>query len=194
MSNTNSKKIQHYGTRLSKRPLQILEGVEVVVEGNKLLVSGAKTKAEMPINTGISVAIDKDSNKINITADPRAELPVVGTFYAKLKSLMQQVKSLYSDSVQLKGVGYKVFIAKAGDKQVLVLNVGCSHLHAIVIPSFLEVEVADVTKVNISGLKEQVSFFVDELKKIRPWDPCRRSGVVRSSEIPYLVSKSGKKS
>lgn len=180
-------------TRLSRRKLVIPQNTELKLEGNFLQIKGSKLEQSLEVYKGLSVNICEDSRTVKVEAISFIDKSLIGTFYSKLFNAMNEVNQPYSENIELKGVGYKAFMAKAGSVNVLVLNVGKSHLCAIEVPDYISLEVKDIVKVSISGSKDDVTFFADQLKRVRPWDACKRAGIVRQSEIPFLIKKSGKK-
>ncbi len=78
--------------KIEKREIEIPEGVEIKVDGNKILVKGEKGELEREIRSEIKVS--KEGNKITLTSasNRRRVKALLGTSSADMKNMIDGVK------------------------------------------------------------------------------------------------------
>jgi large subunit ribosomal protein L6 len=127
-------------------PVKIPAGVQVSVEGGKLIVKGTKTSLSfaMPANVTVEVrdgvaAISQETVKNNTM--------IAGTVRAHLNNMVNGVTKGYERKLMLVGVGYR---AQAQGKKVN-LSLGFSHPVEYPIPEGITVETPTQTEIVIKG-------------------------------------------
>ena len=93
--------------------------------------------------------------------------------------------------LNLKGVGYRASV----QNQILILNLGYSHIVEIPIPESISVEIRQNTTLNLKGCdKENLGLFASNIRSWRPPEPYKGKGIIYENEIiKRKAGKSGKK-
>jgi large subunit ribosomal protein L6 len=174
-------------SRVAKMPVKIPAGVQVSVEGGKLIVKGAKTSLTfaMPANVTIEVgdgvaAISQETVKKNTM--------IAGTVRAHLNNMVNGVTKGYERKLMLVGVGYR---AQAQGKKVN-LSLGFSHPVEYPIPEGITVETPTQTEIVIKGAsRHMVGQVAAVIRGYRPPEPYKGKGVRYSDE--KVILKEAKK-
>jgi len=188
-------------SRIGKKPISIPQGVEVKIEGRKVITKGPKGELSFDLPSGIQFEI-KDSN-------PPATLPSIGRAPAKIfLSPLEKTKKLfalwgtiraiiaanikgitegYEKKLEIEGLGYRAQV-EGGN---LVLNVGFTHPVKIEVPERIKISV-DKNIIIVSGIDKQlVSQIAAKIKKVKEPDPYKAKGIKYSGEV--IKKKAGKK-
>tara|TARA_Y100000310_G_scaffold277962_1_gene296112 strand:- start:6122 stop:6658 length:537 start_codon:yes stop_codon:yes gene_type:complete len=169
-------------SRVGKQPIEILEGVEVTVEGQKVAVKGPK--GELSLEVHPAVAVHKEGKIVTVSADNKA---LWGLFRSLLFNMVVGVAKGYEKRLELQGTGYRAGVE--GDS--LKLNLGFSHEITRKIPEGLNCAV-EKNIIIISGIdKQAVGEFAARIRKLRPPEPYKGKGVRYEGE--RVRRKEGKK-
>ena len=174
-------------SRLGKKPIEILEGVEVKLTDGVLNFKGPKGELSLKVLPFIKADL-KDGK---ITFEPtdgglqgRANW---GTMADLANNAVRGVKEGFSKSLQLQGVGYRVSL----EGKDLVLNVGFSHSVKFKVPEGVIVSVYKNT-IKIEGIDRQsVGEAAAKIRKIKKPEPYKGKGIRYSDEV--VRRKAGKK-
>jgi large subunit ribosomal protein L6 len=177
-------------SRVGKKPIEIPEGVTILLEERKIEVKGKFGKLEQPFSNLVSV--EKEGQTILVK--PLEETKKARSYHGLMRALIQNmilgVQNYFQKTLIAEGVGYKFQL----EKEKLILNVGFSHPVFFVIPSDLSVQLESNTKIKIQGIeKERVGFFASQIRGIRPPEPYKGKGIQYQGEkILRKVGKTGK--
>ena len=161
-------------SRIGKKPVQIPAGVEVTVDGNKVIVKGPKGTLEQGIFEKLSVAIENNEVIVSRADDERETRARHGLDRALIHNMVVGVSEGYTKSLELAGVGYRVQL-KGKD---LEFSLGYSHPVHYVAPEGITFEVPDNTHVNVKGInKQQVGQVAAEIRMKRPPEPYKGKGI-----------------
>lgn len=177
-------------SKIGKKPIAIVSGVEVKLEGLVLSVKGPKgtlTKT-VPANMGIKIADGL------VTVQPaeghsesRDDRALWGLWRALINNMIIGVSQGWDETLEFQGVGYKA-IVKGND---LELALGYSHPITVHAPDGITF-VTDKTTIKISGIdKEIVGHTASIIRSKRLPEPYKGSGIRYSDEI--IKKKAGKK-
>ena len=160
-------------SRIGKKPVQIPAGVEVTVDGNKVIVKGPKGTLEQGIFEKLSVAIENNEVIVSRADDERETRARHGLDRALIHNMVVGVSEGYTKSLELAGVGYRVQL-KGKD---LEFSLGYSHPVHYAAPEGITFEVPDNTHVNVKGInKQQVGQVAAEIRMKRPPEPYKGKG------------------
>lgn len=174
-------------SRIGNAPIIIPEGVTVEKDGRMVNVSGPKGSLKIEINSKISVEIEGTVINVKRKNDLKKVKALHGLTRSLIANMIIGVSNLWSKNLELVGVGFRA--QHMGDK--LVLNVGYSHPVEIIAPEGVSFEVADNTKIKVSGIDKQlVGQVAANLKKIRVPDVYKGKGIRYEGE--YIKKKVGK--
>ena len=161
-------------SRIGKKPVQIPAGVEVTVDGNKVIVKGPKGTLEQGIFEKLSVAIENNEVIVSRADDERETRARHGLDRALIHNMVVGVSEGYTKSLELAGVGYRVQLK---DKD-LEFSLGYSHPVHYAAPEGITFEVPDNTHVNVKGInKQQVGQVAAEIRMKRPPEPYKGKGI-----------------
>jgi len=174
-------------SRVGKKPIIIPEGVEVEIEGQKIIVKGPKGELQRKVRPEIK--IEQKNNQILVI--PQETTKKTGAFWGLERTLIfnmiEGVTNGYEKKLQLEGVGYKANL----EEENLVLKVGFSHPVLIKktdgVKFLVEKNIITVLGIN----KELIGQVAAKIRKIRPPEPYKGKGIRYFGE--KVRRKAGKK-
>ena len=174
-------------SRIGKKPIQIPEGVEVKVAGQKVVIKGSKGELSYEVRPEISVAIEDKK----IIIKPKKETKHTGAFWgltrALLANMIKGVTEGFEKKLQIEGIGYRANV----DGKDLVLQVGFTNPVKIVAPESIKFTV-EKNIITVSGIdKEKVGQIAAKIKAVRPPEPYKGKGIRYLGE--HIRRKEGKK-
>lgn len=185
-------------SRIGKKSILIPGGVEIKIEGQKVIAKGPKGDLFLEVHPEIKVEI-KD-NQLFVTPKTRAtksgeeiynagkEVKALwGLTRALLANIVEGVSKGFEKKLEIQGIGFKAAI----EGEELILNVGFSHPVKIKIPEELQVSV-EKNFIIISGIdKVLVGQFSAVIRKVKPPEPYKGKGIRYQGE--YVRRKVGKR-
>jgi large subunit ribosomal protein L6 len=176
-------------SRIGNKPIPILAGVKVAIQGRNILVEGPKGKLQWEHRKEVAVKLD-EANKQVLVQRANDERPVRayhGLTRAIVNNMIKGVTSGYEKRLEIVGVGYQAAIKGKG----LNLRVGLANELVREIPPGLTVTCPDTTHIIIQGCdKQQVGQFAAELRSLRKPEPYKGKGIRYHGE--YVKIKPGK--
>ena len=175
-------------SRIGNRKLVLPTGVTANLEGNTLIIKGAKGSLDLSIHKLVSVEVN-DTEIITKAKDNSKEANInVGTMNSLIANMIEGVSTGFSKGLEAVGVGYRFQVN--GNK--INISAGFSHPVVVDVPSELKVEQVSNTEITISGIdKQKVSEFAANIRKIRKPEPYKGKGIRYKGE--YIRRKEGKK-
>ena len=176
-------------SRIGRLPVAIPAGVTVdVTPDNIVKVKGPKGSLEKVVDKCITVKVEDGHVVLTRSSEEKEIKAKHGLYRALIHNMVIGLTEVYSKSMQIKGVGWKV--AKQGNK--IVLNVGFSHPVEFAEPEGIKIDVVDVTEIKVSGIdKEAVGQCCANIRTIRKPEPYHGYGIRFKDE--YIAMKEGKK-
>lgn len=174
-------------SRIGNLPITIPSGVTVEITGQDVSVTGPKGSLKMGIQSGIKAAVQDGKVLVKRSNDQKQVKALHGLTRNLIANMITGVTNLWSKDLELVGVGFRAVVN--GNK--LVLNVGYSHPVEIIAPGGITFEVADNTKIKVSGVDKQlVGQVAANIKKVRVPDVYKGKGIRYAGE--YIRKKVGK--
>ncbi|MCP6719599.1 MAG: 50S ribosomal protein L6 [Patescibacteria group bacterium] len=174
-------------SRIGKKPIELPEGVEVRVEGRKVIVKGPKGELSREIRPEIKIELKEREILISPKIETRKTKAFWGLTRALINNMVKGVAEGYEKKLEIHGLGYKADIE--GDE--LVLKVGFTHLVKIKTPESIKIT-AEKNLITVSGIdKELVGQTAARIRKVRPPEPYKGKGIRYVDEI--VRRKAGKK-
>ncbi|HEX9848346.1 MAG TPA: 50S ribosomal protein L6 [Acidimicrobiia bacterium] len=174
-------------SRIGKKPVELPDGVDVVIDGTDVTVKGSK--GELARTFHERIGFDRDDGVIVLTRpdDSRESRALHGLSRALLKNMVVGVSEGFTKELEIHGVGYRVAL-KGKD---IELQVGFSHTVLVEAPEGITFDVPEQTRIVISGIdKEQVGQVAADVRKVRPPEPYKGKGIRYVGE--YVRRKAGK--
>jgi len=174
-------------SRIGKKPVEIPAGVSIVKEGNSLTIKGPKGELKNSFNSSLSIEVK--SNEVIVTRpdDTKEHRSLHGLTRALIQNMVTGVKSSYSKTLDIIGVGYR---AELKGKNLL-LNIGYSHPIYFIPPDGVTLETPTQTQIIISGIDKQlVGQVAAKIRSIRKPEPYKGKGIKYSDE--QIQRKAGK--
>ena len=180
-------------SRIGKQSITIPKGLEVAVQGSKIIFKGAKAQKELETHNRVNISLKdgvlsfglKDSKEganlegLNLNA-------FWGTYRALANNIVIGLTSGFSKQLEINGVGYKAAVKG----NILELSLGFSHPINYEIPKGVEVAI-DKNIITLKGNdKQQIGQIASEIRAFRPPEPYKGKGVKYVEET--ILRKAGK--
>jgi len=174
-------------SRIGKKPILIPSGVDVKIDGSKIIVKGPK--GELSLNVRPEIGVEMKENKILLA--PRVKTKKSSAFWgltrALLANMIKGVVDGYEKKLEINGLGYKATL----EGNDLVLNVGFAHPVKIKCPEGINFSV-EKNIITISGInKGLVGEVAAKIRKVRKPEPYKGRGIKYIDEV--IQRKAGKK-
>lgn len=178
-------------SRIGKQPIEIPNGVSVVIDGQNIRVEGPKGNLTQSFPTTIEVVEEDNQLLINIPENYTKQQNVDhGLFRSLIANMVTGVTEGFSKTLQIEGTGYRA--AKQGNN--LVMNLGFSHQVTMPDPEGIETEVPNDRTIVVKGISKQlVGLHAANIRKWRKPEPYKGKGIRYEGEhVRRKVGKTGK--
>lgn len=173
-------------SRIGKLPIDIPQGVEVILEGDVVTVKGPKGQLVKSFPGEIKIQI-ADNQVVVVRPEDKRFKSLHGLTRTLVANMVEGVTKGFQKNLEIVGVGYRA--ALQGSK--LMLQLGYSHPVEFISPPGIEIEVPSPTKITIRGIdKEQVGALAADIRAQRVPEPYKGKGVRYEGE--YVRRKVGK--
>ncbi|MBM4093616.1 MAG: 50S ribosomal protein L6 [Planctomycetes bacterium] len=169
-------------SRIGKKPVTVLDGVTVQVDGRSISVAGPHGNLQFTCRPEVDVRYDTQANELVVTRmnDDRLSRSLHGMTRSIVHNMIVGVKNGYMKKLEIVGVGYLAAI----QGNVLQLRVGFANEIQKTIPPGLQVTCPDQTHVVIKGCdKQQVGQFAAEVRAVRKPEPYKGKGIRYDGEV-----------
>lgn len=175
-------------SRVGSQPIAVPSGVEVSVDGSRVVVKSSKTTLEHEVPEQITVQFQDNEIVTTRRDDSPTSKALHGLSRALIANLVIGVSEGFVRSLDIIGVGYRAQ-AKGPDK--LELQLGFSHPVTVEAPEGVSFEVPEPTKIFVKGAdKQAVGQVAANIRKLRPPEPYKGKGIRYTDE--YVPRKAGK--
>lgn len=175
-------------SRIGKKNIEIIAGVDVQVDGHQVKVKGPK--GELSLITHPNIKIIKEGSIIRVEVKNPTEKfdrSLWGTFSKLISNMVEGVTKGYEKKLELIGVGYRASVTQ----NKITFNLGFSHPVDFILPPKIEAKI-EKNILTISGADKQiVGETAARIRKIRPPEPYKGTGVRYFGEV--VRKKAGKK-
>lgn len=174
-------------SRIGQMPVVLPTGVEVKIDGNEVVVKGAKGELSRSFNERIAFELEEGVVTVTRPDETREARSLHGLSRALLSNMVLGVTEGFSKELEVQGVGYRAAL-KGKD---IELQVGFSHPVLVEAPEGITFEVPEPTKIIVSGIdKEKVGQVAADIRGVRPPEPYKGKGIRYTGE--YVRRKAGK--
>ena len=174
-------------SRIGKKPIEIPQGVEVKIEGQKVTVKGPLGEEVVNVRPEIAVKVEENQivlTRINETKEANALYGLSRTLVA---NAVHGVKEGFVKNLEIVGVGYRAQMQGT----TLNMQLGYSHPVDIVPPAGITITVEANTKISVKGTNKQtVGDVAAEIGSKRAPEVYKGKGIKYEGE--YIRRKAGK--
>lgn len=178
-------------SRIGKLPVPVPAGVEVMIDGSEVTVTGPKGTLRHTLAGGITIATTEDGSlSVARPDDEPASKAMHGLSRTLVANMVTGVSAGFEKKLELVGVGYRV-AAKGSD---LELSLGFSHPVVVSAPEGVSFTVESPTKFAVQGIdKQQVGQTAASIRKLRRPEPYKGKGIRYAGErVRRKAGKAGK--
>ena len=166
-------------SRVAKRPVPLIDGVEVNLKGRSLTVKGPKGSLSLECHSEVEVKSEDSALAVAPRSGSRFSRAMAGTTRSLINNMITGVSAGFERKLRLVGVGYR---AKAQGAK-LNLTLGFSHPVSYEVPEGVTVETPSQTEILVKGSDRQaVGQVAADLRRFRPPEPYKGKGVRYSDE------------
>lgn len=174
-------------SRVGKKPILIPEGVEVKVDGQKVIIRGPKGELQREIRPEIKIEIIEKKIVLSPQIETKETKALWGLSRALVNNMVEGVTKGYERKLEIEGVGFRAQL----EGKNLILYVGFSHPIKIIAPDDIKFS-ADKNVISVSGADiEKVSQLAAQIRKTKPPEPYKGKGIRYQGEV--VKKKVGKK-
>ena len=175
-------------SRVGKVPIEIPEGVEVLIKDSEIQVKGKLGK--LAYGFPFEVTVIRRENKIVVEPDleKKNARAMWGLARNLINNMVVGVSKGFEKKLDIVGVGYKAEVAG----KILTLNLGYSHEIKFEIPDGVTITAEKPTLLSVFGYdKQKVGQVAAIIVKQRPPEPYKGKGVKYQGQ--RILRKEGKK-
>lgn len=174
-------------SRIGKNPVPVPAGVEAVVDGLHVRVTGPKGALEATMPVGVAIRSADGEVVVERDGDSPKERSRHGLVRSLIANMVTGVTDGYTIALEMVGVGYRAAL-KGKD---IELQVGFSHPVLIAAPEGVTFEVPAPTRIVVSGIdKQRVGQVAADIRRVRPPEPYKGKGIRYEGEV--VRRKAGK--
>ena len=162
-------------SRVGQMPIPIPSGVEVTIDGSRVVVKGPKGTLEH--HAPPTIAVNRSGEELVVTRpdDERANRALHGLTRSLIANMVTGVSDGFARELEIVGVGYR---AQAQGPTKIELQVGFSHPVRVDAPDGITFEVPVPTRILVKGIdKEKVGQVAADIRKIRKPEPYKGKGI-----------------
>jgi large subunit ribosomal protein L6 len=175
-------------SRVGKEPIAIPSGVDVTLEGRRVVVKGPNGTLAHQAPEAITVSRDGETLVVTRPDDERENRALHGLTRSLVQNMVVGVSQGFSRELEIVGVGYR---AQAQGPSKLELQVGFSHPVRFEAPEGVTFEVPQPTRIVVRGADKQlVGQVAADVRKSRPPEPYKGKGIRYVDE--HVQRKAGK--
>ncbi|PID70777.1 50S ribosomal protein L6 [bacterium DOLZORAL124_38_8] len=178
-------------SRIGKKPVVLLDGVQVEVKASELVVTGPKGELRVAYEPEyVSFKVEGQEVAVERADESRIARSRHGLYRTLLNNAVEGVKNGCSKSLEIIGVGYRGVMK---GPQELELSLGYSHPILYKVKEGVTVTFADKsqTELTVSGIdKQAVGQVAAEIRSFRKPEPYKGKGIRYKGE--FVFRKAGK--
>ncbi len=177
-------------SRIGKQSITIPKGLEVSIQGSKVIFKGAKAQKELETHNRVNISLKDGVLSFGLKEDANNESLNLNAFWGTYRALANNIviglTSGFTKQLEINGVGYKAALKG----KILELSLGFSHPINYEIPQGVEVNI-DKNIITLKGSdKQQIGQIASEIRAFRPPEPYKGKGVKYVEET--ILRKAGK--
>ena len=174
-------------SRIGKKPISIVSGVKVTLDGQNIKVEGPKGHLERIIHETVEVKVEADQLLVSSRLNPKGSA-LQGLSRSLIANMVDGVTTGFSKILEINGVGYRAELKGSN----LNLSLGYSHPIEYALPQGISAEVdTKANRITVSGIdKELVGATAAKIRSFREPEPYKGKGIKYADE--RILRKAGK--
>lgn len=161
-------------SRIGNMPIEITSGVDVKVDGSKVIVKGPKGTLEAEVSDLLNVKVEDGKIVVERKGETRQHKSQHGLNRTIIANMVVGVTTGFNKELEIQGVGFKANMAG----NTLTLALGYSHIIELAAPDGIKIEVTDNTKLKVEGAdKQKVGEVAARIRAYYPAEPYKGKGV-----------------
>jgi large subunit ribosomal protein L6 len=174
-------------SRIGRRPVPILKGVQVDQTNGTVKVKGPKGELTLDVHPAVTVVVEDGEVRVERESDSKTHRALHGLMRALIANMVTGVTDGFSKTLEIVGVGYRADVKGNG----ITLNLGYSHPIVYQPIEGVKLECPNQTTVVVSGVdKGKVGQTAAEIRGFRPPEPYKGKGIRYQGE--HIRRKAGK--
>lgn len=173
-------------SRIGKQPVEIPAGVDVKIDGNKIVAKKGNLTKEVDTRGFVDVKIEDNKIVFSPKGEDRQSRAFWGTYRALTNNMILGLTQGFEKRLEINGVGYR---AQVSGKN-LELQLGFSHPIIFPIPEGIDIKVEKNIIIVKGHDKQQVGQVAAKIRSFRPPEPYKGKGVKYVDEV--IIRKAGK--
>jgi len=174
-------------SRIGKKPIDIPQGVEVKIDGQKVTAKGPLGEESVNVRSEIKVEIKDNQVLLTKVVDSREADALYGLSRTLVANAVHGVKDGFVKNLEIQGVGYRANM----EGKNLNLALGYSHPVIVEPPAGITITVEANTKITVKGSNKQtVGDVAAFIRAKRPPEVYKGKGIRYEGE--YVRRKAGK--
>lgn len=174
-------------SRIGKKPILIPEGVEVKIEGKRVIVKGPKGELSQEIRPEIEVRLKEGKIFVSPLIEGKKTKALWGLTRALLFNKVEGTVREFEKKLEIEGIGFKAAL----EGENLSLSVGFSRPVKLTAVPGIKFSI-EKNIITISGAdKMLVGHIAGKIRKIKPAEPYKGKGIKYVGEV--IRRKLGKK-
>ncbi len=175
-------------SRIGKQPIPVPAGVDVEVDGQRVVVRGPRGELVRTLVPEVRVSVSEGAVTVTRVDDSRRARAMHGLSRTLVANMVHGVAQGYEKTLEIVGTGYR---AQARGDRELELALGFSHPVVVEAPAGIAFQTPTQQRIVVSGIdKELVGQVAANIRRIRKPEPYKGKGVRYLGE--RVVRKAGK--
>ncbi len=176
-------------SRIGNQPIELPQGVEVNVSGDRVRVKGPKGELERQVRPEVNVKVEDGQVLVTRSSETKQHRAFHGLTRALVANMVEGVSTGFRKALEIVGVGYRA--DKRGND--LVLIVGYSHDVTYPEPEGISITTPTQTTIVVEGIdKQKVGQVAAELRAVRPPEPYKGKGIrYQGEQVRRKAGKTG---
>jgi len=175
-------------SRVGRKPVVVVDKVQVAVQGQNIKVTGPKGELSFDVHPKIKIESKGKEVVVTRSSDEPLDRSLHGTTRAVIRNMIQGVAEGYVKELEIIGVGFKAAVKG----NVLSMALGFTHPSDYKIEAGVDVKCPNPTRIVISGAdKQSVGQAAAEIRSFNPPEPYKGKGIRYVGEV--VRRKQGKK-
>ena len=173
-------------SRIGKLPVEIPSGVEVTMDGSKIVFKKGSVQKELDTKNSVIVKIENNQIVFAPKGEDRQSQAFWGTYRSISSNIITGITKGFEKKLEINGVGYRAAIKG----NTLELLLGFSHPITYNIPKDISITV-EKNIISVKGNDKQlVGQVAADIRSFRPPEPYKGKGVKYIDET--ILRKAGK--